>query len=215
MSTKEQKRSIFRTEAVERHIAAREKSIWPRFIRPRVFLFLWILFGLLLLAGVLTWFAQVPIYASGTAVVAQANPATSESEITMIAFLVPSVLELERLQVGESIYIFLEEESEPVELVISQVEPDVLTPEMVREKFLLTDELMQFVVGDAAVVQIMPPAELDNRPITTHVGSRYRVDVEIGSQRVVSLIPYLGQFFEPQFWLQFWLQLIIKISFFV
>lgn len=199
MSTKEQKRSIFRTEAVERHIAAREKSIWPRFIRPRVFLFLWILFGLLLLAGGLTWLAQVPIYASGRAVIAQANPATSEGEVTMIAFLVPSVLELERLEAGESIYLFLQEESEPVELVISEVEPQVLTPEMVQEKFLLTDELMQFVIGPAAVVQIRSPAQLDNKPITTHVGLSYRVDVEIGSQRVVSLIPYLGQFFEPQF----------------
>ena len=197
MSTKEQKRSIFRTEAVERHIAAREKSIWPRFIRPRVFFFLWILLGLLLLGGGLTWFAQVPIYASGRAVVTQANPTTSENDVTMIAFLVPPALE--HLEAGQSIFLIFEEEDERLELAISQVEPEVLNPKMVQEKYLLTDDLMGVVPGPVAVAQMIPPAELNDLPITSYVGSTYRIEVEIGSQRVVSLIPYLGQFFEPQF----------------
>ena len=197
MSTKEQNRSIFRTEAVERHIAAREKSIWPRFIRPRVFFFLWILLALLLLGGALTWLAQVPIYASGRAIVAEANPAISENEVTMMAFLVPPALE--HLEAGQSIFLLSEEDNERLELVISEVEADVLSPEMVQEKFLLSDELMRAVPGPVAVAQIRPPAELNGLPITTYVGSTYRIEVEIGSQRVVSLIPYLGQFFEPQF----------------
>ena len=197
MSTKEQNRSIFRTEAVERHIAAREKSIWPRFIRPRVFFFLWILLGLLLLAGGLTWLARVPIYASGTAVVAPANPAISRGEVTIIAFLVPPLLE--RLEAGQSIYLLSEEEDERLELVIREVESRILSPEMVQERYLLPDDLMRVVLGPAAVVEIIPPAQLDNLPITTYIGSIYQVEVEVGSQRVVSLIPYLGQFFESQF----------------
>jgi hypothetical protein len=44
-------RSIFRTEAVRRHIEGQEDSVLPRFVSPRAFLWLWILLGLLIVGG--------------------------------------------------------------------------------------------------------------------------------------------------------------------
>ena len=46
-----QPRPIFRADAVQRYIQSHQKSILPRFVCPRTFLYLWILLGLLLLAG--------------------------------------------------------------------------------------------------------------------------------------------------------------------
>ncbi len=44
-------RSIFRAEAVQRYIQNHEEAVLPRLICPRTFLYLWILLGLLLVAG--------------------------------------------------------------------------------------------------------------------------------------------------------------------
>jgi hypothetical protein len=35
----------------------------------------------------------------------------------------------------------------------------------------------------------------DHRPASTYLGSVYRVDVEIGKIRAISLLPFVGRFF--------------------
>jgi hypothetical protein len=44
-------RSIFRGEAVRRYIQNHEEAVLPRLICPRTFLCLWVLLGVLLIAG--------------------------------------------------------------------------------------------------------------------------------------------------------------------
>jgi hypothetical protein len=44
-------RSIFRYEAVLRYAEGRGKAVLPRFVRPRTFVWLWVLLGLLLVAA--------------------------------------------------------------------------------------------------------------------------------------------------------------------
>jgi hypothetical protein len=44
-------RPIFRADAVRRYIQSQHKTVLPRFICPRTFFYLWILLGLLFLAG--------------------------------------------------------------------------------------------------------------------------------------------------------------------
>ena len=53
---------IFRTDAVRRYIEGQQRAVLPRLVCPRTFLYLWILLGLLLLAGgLMTWFAHGPL----------------------------------------------------------------------------------------------------------------------------------------------------------
>jgi hypothetical protein len=52
-------RSIFRTDAIRRYAQDQSKAVLPRFVCPRTFLCLWILLGLLFLAGsYVTWVAR-------------------------------------------------------------------------------------------------------------------------------------------------------------
>jgi hypothetical protein len=44
-------RPIFRTDAVRRYMQNQQKPVLPRFVYPRALLYLWILLGLLFLAG--------------------------------------------------------------------------------------------------------------------------------------------------------------------
>ena len=67
------KRSIFRVEAMRRYAQHRETAVLPRFVSPRTFRCLWVLIGVLAVSGGLASFAQVPVYASGSAIVVDAS----------------------------------------------------------------------------------------------------------------------------------------------
>src|ERR1051325_11135511 len=56
----EMNRSIFRAEALQRHLRARQNSVYPRLVRPPIFLFLWIVL-FLLIGGVLFGNGSAPI----------------------------------------------------------------------------------------------------------------------------------------------------------
>ncbi len=52
-------RSIFRADAVRRYIQSQQRTTLPRLVRPRIFLYLWFLLGLLLLVvGLIGWRAS-------------------------------------------------------------------------------------------------------------------------------------------------------------
>ena len=52
-------RRIFRSEARQRHLQGEEKVVLPRLASPRVFVYLWILALLLILAGAVIAFWPV------------------------------------------------------------------------------------------------------------------------------------------------------------
>lgn len=55
-------RPIFRADAVKRYIEGQQTAVFPRLVCRRTFLYLWILLGLLVLAGsFVTWFARGPL----------------------------------------------------------------------------------------------------------------------------------------------------------
>src|SRR5579883_3174704 len=60
---------IFRDNAVKHYMQSRDKDTLPRFVPLPIALFLWVLLGLLLTAGVLAWYEQIPSYVSGHGVV--------------------------------------------------------------------------------------------------------------------------------------------------
>src|SRR5436190_4446530 len=63
------KRTIFRNKALQYYAQSREKDVLPRFVAPPVFIFLWVLLGLLLITTLVAWLGQVPTYVAGSGVV--------------------------------------------------------------------------------------------------------------------------------------------------
>jgi hypothetical protein len=56
---KGERNSIFRPDALRRYAENNEKMVLPRLVRPRAFLYLWILLGLLLAVSTLVgWSAR-------------------------------------------------------------------------------------------------------------------------------------------------------------
>jgi len=93
-------RPIFRDEAFQHYIERQDQTALPRFDSPRIFACLWALLALLLGSSVLAWFGEVPVYASGSAVVAIWNvKGQGSDQIAIVTFFPPEFLP--RLQVGQ------------------------------------------------------------------------------------------------------------------
>ena len=63
------KRGIFRSKALQQYAASRQKDVLPRLVSPPIFVFFWILVGLLLVAGIIAWLTRVPTYVVASGVV--------------------------------------------------------------------------------------------------------------------------------------------------
>jgi hypothetical protein len=176
-------RSIFHADAIKHYIEGKEKVVLPQWMAPRTLLYLWLLLCMLSVLVGLAWFTAVPVYASGLALIVDLPAERSaNNEMTLVAFLSPE--KHNDLRVGQRIFVELEPGKRREQLV-AVVEPKIISPHMAQEQFGLSAALL---TQPAAIVMTSfeSPSAL---PATTYIGSVYHVDIEIGSRRVVSLLP--------------------------
>jgi hypothetical protein len=186
-------RTIFRADALQRYMQGRERSVLPQFVSPRTFLCLWILLGLLVAAGFVAWFAQVPVYAAGPAIVVEVREPISfiHEEVVVAIFLPPE--HLRHLRAGQPMFLTLEGLGERIRTPILAVEPGISSPMDAQRRFALSAATAVNRPAVVAIARLGPlPAGLS---ASTYIGSVGRAEVEIGSRRVLTLLPLIGQFF--------------------
>jgi hypothetical protein len=188
-------RPIFRADAVRRYIDSREESVLPRLVSPRIFVFLWLLFGLLAAGGFVAWLAHVPVYASGPGVVVDwtSNASPNPDGVGVVAFVPPE--HLPRLRAGQPLFLELGDGRERVRTPIVAVEPTVISPEAARRRFALGAAAAPQITQPAAAAIARWTAPPTGLAASSYVGSVYHADIEVGSQRVISLVPLLGRWF--------------------
>lgn len=182
-------RPLFRLEAMQRY-SQQQEAILPRFIAPHTFTCLWLLLGLLGSASIACWLARIPVYASGRAIVVDAQKTkTGGDGLQLVAFLPPE--DYSRLQVGQNLIFQVsptgDRQNRPI-----VVTPEIISPEAARRRFGLAAE---FVSQPSTVAIASFASKPSNLPVAAYIGSTYPVNVEIGSQRAISLLPLFGQFF--------------------
>lgn len=185
--------SIFRQNAVQHYLHDREESVLPRFVSPRTFLYLWLLLALLLAGGLVSWFAQVPIFVSGPAFVVE-RTAESQPDSVAVAILLPPET-LSSLYVDQPLFVQLTEGTRLQRSIVT-IDHKVNSPQRIREELGLPAELATTIRQPATVAfaDLAPlPSDL---PASAYAGSVYRVEVQVGSRRVISLLPFIGQFFQ-------------------
>lgn len=198
---KNSRRSIFRDDAVRRYVESREQTVLPRLVSPRTFIYLWFLLGLLGMSSIIAWFARVPVYASGSAVVVRWNKKNAPEDIVVAAFFPPQYLS--RLRTTQKLFLHFDamsisgafQNENRFNRSVIAVKPEISSPDVVQKQFALSSGAAQRITQPAAVViaQLKPiPTGL---PASTYLGSVGRADFEVGSQRAVSLLPLIGHFF--------------------
>ena len=174
------KDSIFRKEAVEKYLQNREKTILPRFVAPPVFLLCWCLFALLLCAGLLTWFGEVPVYVAGEGMVL--NPAVPGSADARALIFVPYSSALQ-LFAGQNVQLQLAGQAAQLTSMVQTVDRTLLSPQEVRQRY-------QFVISQPSIAITV---DLGSRfSASAYAGSVILAQVEVGSRRLLSLLGGFG-----------------------
>lgn len=174
------KRSIFRNKALKQYAQSKEKDILPRFVAPPVFLFLWILLGLLLVSVVIAWLGQIPTYAAGSGVVQSGQ---AQSEATAVIF-VPAAPGL-NLRVGMPVLLQIGN-GQQIRSQIEAVAPGVLSPSDAQQKYALNGALSQVITQPSIAVTVKLGPTI---PVQTYAGSIVVAQVQVGTRHVLSLLP--------------------------
>ena len=178
------KRSIYREKALAHYRTAREQIVLPRFASVRWAVVLWVLAVLLLAAliGLIT--ARVPVYASGVAIVLPAPHGTSGSSIGL--FL--PAKDAERITSGQTAVVHFDGQTRVITQTIVKIDAEVLSPTQARTRYALDASSGQAVNAPSVVARVM----LDRTTAAGLEGAIGRVDVQIGTQRAIGLLPGLS-----------------------
>ena len=181
-------RPIFRASAIKQYMQGRDKDVLPRYVSPPVFIFLWIILGLCLVAGCITWATRIPIYASGVGeIIDQDNQyGYIGSEASAVVFLPPNLLSVVRS--GQLVQLQIGSNGPQLHLKIAAVASKVLSPDQARKKYNLDGALALLVTQPSVVVVV----RLEHYASDQDLGTILHARVEIGSQRVLSLVPIVG-----------------------
>lgn len=181
-------RRLFRQEALEHYARSREKDILPRSVAPPVFLFCWILSGLLLVATLLAWQVQVPTYAAASGFIAQdRQPGTLSGRRIQAVLFVPVNIS-PTLRIGQVVTLQVALTGQTLTGTITTIGPDVITPSKARQQYALTGDLVLVITQPSVAVSLnlgatLPPGVFSRNSLIAHV--------QIGTRSVLSLLPDL------------------------
>jgi hypothetical protein len=183
-------KSKFRKKALQHYAQSWEKSILPRFIAPPVFLFLWILLGLLFVATFLAWLGEVPTYAVGSGLVLSQNqvPISNNDPATAVIFL-PASPSL-KVQAGMPVQVQIGSTGPQLTTRVTTVEQAAMSPDAIRQQYGLDGPLAETITQPSLVLTITLSTTV---PTALYAGSLVHAQVQVGTHRILSLLPGLNQ----------------------
>jgi hypothetical protein len=177
---------IFRANAIRSYIAGREETVFPRFVSPRVFIYLWILMALLLSMVMVAWYIKYPIYDSAMAIATGDNSSQAAARVKLVVLLPPT------MQIDGP--LILTSAQGRLNTTVLQLSSQAVSPKEFRERFAL-DPAVELLVSQPVKVAVIE-AENPGLPADLYNGGFFQVNVQTGSQRVISMVPVIGKYFK-------------------
>lgn len=181
-------RLIFRIEAIRRNSRAGGETILPRFSSPAVIWVLWSLIGLAIAGGILLWFLQIPIYAKGVAITLPASSEANVSHEPLVAVVIPARNGRE-VRVGQRVFWSFSKTGPRVSRTVVEIEPLVRSPASLQGLPGVHERITEPSI--IALVDLGPVP--DDLPASAYAGGVYNAEVEVGTKRVISLLPVVGR----------------------
>jgi hypothetical protein len=158
-------------------------------VSPRTFLILWLLLAVLVAAVVAGWFVRTPVYAAGPATVVTQQAGDGGGDVSVVAFL--PAAQLAHLKAGQTIFLVLDGGA-AMRRAVQTVEPTVLSPTEARTRFGLDAQAASALTGPVAVALVDAASFPSDLPASAYAGSVFRARVELGTRRLISLVPLGG-----------------------
>lgn len=178
------RRSIFREQALQRYRRGRDKDVLPRFAAPPVFLGLWIVLSLCLVAGWLAWNIRVPVYVAGSGVVAFSG------EVQAVVFI--SANQQQSVHPGEPVQVQIGATGPRLLRTITAVAPTLLSPEEARQDYHLDGTLAFLITAPSIVIVVALGPGI---PVSAYAGSIVSAQVQVGDMSLLSFVPIVGHLF--------------------
>jgi hypothetical protein len=178
------KRQIFRESALQHYIRNREKDVLLRILPVPMAVFLWVLLSIFLMAGLFAWNERIPTYTSGAGIVQESTGGNSIGVVFLPAGPTTTV------QVGESVQIQIGPNSPQIQGNVMEIEPGILSPDTTRKQFQL-DGASSYLVTQPSLILLVRFRTIVLAK--TYAGSLLSAQIEVGSQRILSQLPGIGQ----------------------
>lgn len=183
------KQRIFRDKALQQYIQGKNKTILPRFASPPVFVFLWILLGLLLIASIAAWLAQVPTFVSGSGIISTPTGTTQQGGNEAFAVIFIPATALLKLHSGLPVQVQIGSTGPRVLGTITTVAADVTSPAAARKQYNLSGGLTAVITQPSFVVTASLGTTISPQ---LYASSTVTAQIQVGTQRVLSLFPGFG-----------------------
>ncbi len=175
------RRVFFREEALRHYQQGHEQMVLPRFISPPIIGVLWCFVVLLFVGSVIAWFWHVPIYVMASGEVSQ-----EQGQQETLVVLILSGDQSSEIHTGLSVLLQVGQNGPQWQQHISSVSSTLLSPTEIRDRFNLDDAGSLLVQQPSAVALIRVPAD------ASYNGSIVQARIQIGTRRVISLLPGLS-----------------------
>jgi hypothetical protein len=186
---------IFRADAARRYMESQEKTVLPRLVSPPVFICLWILLGLLVIGAAVSLFAQAPVYISCPAVIVDwRNRYPSVDGATAVVAFLP-LENISRVKSGQKLFVQFDAAGGRFSQPVSFVDPQIISPDAAHRQFTLNGAAATAINRPSAVAIARLERIPDGPPAAAYVGGVYNVDIEVGSRRLITLLPLVGRLF--------------------
>ncbi|HTK10141.1 MAG TPA: hypothetical protein VL485_23405 [Ktedonobacteraceae bacterium] len=182
-------RPLFREHALKEYMQRHEKDTLPRSVAPPTIIFAWLLLVIALALAGLAWWAQVPAFLPGNGILlfpASGSAVQAEQGVALI-LLPPSAAG--KVRAGLPTKIQIGNSPQQFQRPITRIR-GIQSPQAIRQYYGLSGGTASLVAQPALVAEIdLPPGSVN----TQDAGSDLAVQVQVGEQRVISLLPGLNQ----------------------
>jgi hypothetical protein len=168
-------RTIFRESAIEAYRRRTERDIVPRVVPGPVIACFWLLLLTLMGAVLVAWSVRVPSYAAASGVVVRENAA--------VLFLPAD--DAARLRTGSTVRGQIGSSGRSVEGTVAKIDARLIGPDTARQRYRPRGGA-DLITQPSSVLTVRLT---DALPTESYAGSRLTARVQIGSQRLLGLLP--------------------------
>lgn len=195
----EGQRSIFRIEAIMRNSRGGGEAILPQFSSPRIIWLLWTFVGFAIAASLLLWLMRIPIYTKAIAIALPneyrslpRSSALNGTHESLMAVLIPA-RDARDVRVGQHVFWSFSNTGHRISRTVIAVEPSVRSPDSLPLLLGLRGQATASVTEPSVIAFVEFGPLPDELPASAYVGSVYHAEVETGTRRVISMLPFFNR----------------------
>ncbi|GCE23454.1 hypothetical protein [Dictyobacter kobayashii] len=179
--------SPYRERALKHYSQQNQEAVVPRLISLRTAAVLWIVLAVLLIAVVVSWFGQIPMFTTASGIVLGQKTA---HEAQGVYIFIPAN-QLNTIQAGMPVRVQVGLNGPDFTTTVESVDKKVMTPTDARQQFNLGSSGWGVIEEPSVVVTVKNSSA---NLLKSFAGSVINAQIQIGTRPVLSLIPGISQF---------------------